>query len=151
MEDLRLRVFREGEPEQLYSGALKEDTVWSPELSPIRVSSDLLIPEGVTLTILPGTSVEFMDGAGVTVRGQLRALGTEGQRIYFASQRFVAQRWGGLRFENTMAHNVLNYVTIEWTLVKAGIHLEQSRLDMRGGASTATYKRYHCRLVTPFP
>ena len=142
LEDLRLRVFREGEPEQLYSGALKEDTVWSPELSPIRVSSDLLIPEGVTLTILPGTSVEFMDGAGVTVRGQLRALGTEGQRIYFASQRFVAQRWGGLRFENTMAHNVLNYVTIEWTLVKAGIHLEQSRLDMRGGRWIGAYSSF---------
>jgi hypothetical protein len=139
IEQFRFRVFREGEPDNLYSGELAQDTVWSPEKGPIRIESDLIIPVGVTLTILPGTSVEFMQGAGMTVRGQLKALGTEDQRIYFSSQRLVAQRWGGLKFENTMEHNELNYVTIEWTLVKAGIHLDQSRLDIRGGRWIGAY------------
>jgi hypothetical protein len=139
IDHLRLRVFREGEPDVLYSGTLTKNIVWSPEVSPVRVEGDLIVPVGVTLTILPGTSVEFMQGAGMTVRGQLRALGTKDQRIYFASQRFAAQRWGGLKFENTMEHNELNYVTIEWTLVKAGIHLDQSRLDIRGGRWIGAY------------
>ncbi len=142
LEQLRIRVFKEGEPDILYSGVLAEDTVWSPATSPIRVENDLIIPQGVTLTILPGTSVEFMQGAGLIVRGQLKALGTESNRIYFAAQRFAAQRWGGLRFESTMEHNELNYVTIEWTLAKAGIHLEQSRLDIMGGRWIGAYNSF---------
>lgn len=142
LEQLRIRVFRGGEPEILYSGELTEDTVWSSAASPIRVETDLIIPAGVTLTILPGTSVEFMQGAGMIVRGQLKALGTEGQRIYFSAQRLVAQRWGGLKFENTMEQNELHYVTFEWALVKAGIHLDQSRLEIQGGRWVGAYSSF---------
>jgi len=141
MESLRLRVFFEGENAPQFSGELQGDTVWSPAASPIQVETDLIVPEGVTLTVLPGTSVEFLAGSKLTVRGTLKVLGTPDNRVYFSAQRFAAQRWGGIHFDHTMQHNELNNVTIEWT-ISPGINVDHSRLDITGGRWIGAYNSF---------
>lgn len=72
---------------------IKSDTIWSGEVS---VEEDVLIPEGVTLTILPGTTIrvlpsessktdpEFMSPlTEITIRGTLAADGKAGSPITF--------------------------------------------------------------------
>lgn len=47
------------------------------------VTSVLGVPEGITLTIEPGTVIKFKDGSGLRVDGQLIAVGEPGNMITF--------------------------------------------------------------------
>ena len=75
------------------------DTVWTADEGPYRVTADIAVAEGATLTIEPGTTVEFVDGASLQVRGRLEANDT-GERVVFESFRedgnASAGAWGGL-------------------------------------------------------
>lgn len=48
---------------------------------PYLVTSDLVVPENVTLTIEPGVIVNFVPSVGIRVRGLFYAKGTPSQRI----------------------------------------------------------------------
>ncbi len=69
-----------------HSGALAEDTVWSNELLHV-ISSDVIIPNGVKLTVEPGTIIKFASKRGLTIQsgGQLLAQGTVAQPVTFTS------------------------------------------------------------------
>ncbi|HPM84808.1 MAG TPA: FG-GAP-like repeat-containing protein, partial [Candidatus Anammoximicrobium sp.] len=66
-------------------GALTEDTTWTPENGAIVVTSTIYVPEGITLTIQPGTIVKFAAGAGIHVHGTLLAAGTAASPVVFTS------------------------------------------------------------------
>jgi RHS repeat-associated protein len=70
------------------SGRLAKDTVWGPVGSPYVIRDDFAVPEGVALTLLPGTVVKF-DGqfARISVSGQLISLGRPGRTVVFTSYR----------------------------------------------------------------
>ncbi|MDG1892734.1 MAG: CotH kinase family protein [Verrucomicrobiota bacterium] len=141
VEEQRIRVLHEGSKTRQYAGKLQENLVWMPGSSPIGVTSDLIIPEGLTLTVLPGTSVEFAADAGLLVRGRLQVLGTEDHRVFFSTHRFAKQRWSGIRFEDTMQPSRLDYVTLEWS-VSPGIQLNHARLDMTGCRWIGAYNSF---------
>jgi subtilisin family serine protease len=63
---------------QELSGILLRDTTFTPDKNWV-ISNSLRISTGVTLTILPGTSVEVL--AGVDNRGKVIAIGTPEKRI----------------------------------------------------------------------
>jgi len=63
---------------QELSGILLRDTTFTPDKNWV-ISNSLRISTGVTLTILPGTSVEIL--AGVDNRGKVIAIGTPEKRI----------------------------------------------------------------------
>ena len=63
-------------------GVLKEDMILTPDKNYI-VTSLLGVPEGITLTILPGTTLKFKDGTGLNVAGTLIADGEPGKMITF--------------------------------------------------------------------
>lgn len=63
-------------------GVLKEDMTLYPDKHYI-VPSSLGVPEGRTLTILPGVTLKFKDGAGITVDGNLEAHGEPDNMITF--------------------------------------------------------------------
>ena len=68
------------------SGTLTNDTTWTAGGSPYVVTGSLSIPEGVTLTINPGTVVKFDHVyADLTVHGTLLAQGTSDAPIVFTS------------------------------------------------------------------
>jgi hypothetical protein len=74
---------------------LTSDTVWSGEIS---ISEDILVPQGITLTVRPGTIIrvyrsentkmepEYMSPlTEITVRGKLKAEGTSEKPVEFMS------------------------------------------------------------------
>jgi hypothetical protein len=91
---------------------------WSPANGPYRVAGNITVATGQSLTIQPGTSVFFADGARLTVNGLLTAVGTDTQRIRFthdpAGTNGTAATWGGVYFANTTQANKLSYTDVEF-------------------------------------
>ena len=97
-------------------GAITHDTTWKGR---VLVAGDVLVPEGVTLTIAPGTDVMFMSSESskiepaflsmqteIMVRGRLVAVGEKGKEITFgpAPEDINGKRpergdWGGVIFD----------------------------------------------------
>lgn len=105
---------------QSIGGLLSQDTTLKAEEGPWRVSSNLVVPTGKTLTIEPGTSLYFDSGAGITVRpgGTLQALGDRYLPIRFGIQPGQSERWDGLRFnapsgQQSTTPNLLRHVVME--------------------------------------
>ena len=65
------------------SGALSGDTTWAAGV--YRVTSNVTINGGASLTILPGVIVKFDSNVQLIVNGTLNALGTPGSPIVFTS------------------------------------------------------------------
>ena len=107
------------------SGVLEGDTVW--EGRPYRIEGEVIVPEDATLTIRPGATLWFLEGARLTVFGQLRAEGTAAERIRMVAdpaQAWVPDfhpslpdgppRWHGVRFEQSASRrNLLSHVDLE--------------------------------------
>ncbi len=69
---------------QVLQGVLPEDRTCGPSGNPWLVAQDLIIPEGITLTILPGTILKVYEGAGIQIEGGvLFAEGTSLNPIIF--------------------------------------------------------------------
>ena len=68
------------------SGTLNGNTVWMGNRV-IRVTGDVTVPSGTTLTVMPGAVVKFDEGMSLTVNGggTLNAIGTRAQPIVFTS------------------------------------------------------------------
>ncbi|HUT12474.1 MAG TPA: lamin tail domain-containing protein [Thermoguttaceae bacterium] len=109
-------------------GELLGDTVWRPQNGQYRVASQLTVPAGSTLTIMPGTTVFFDDGASLLVEGRLDAQGTPDALIHFTRSP-GATSWNGIRFNNTMADNRITYAVAQYsTRVDGMIELDASNL-----------------------
>jgi len=77
------------------SGILSENTTLYSGHT-YYVEDDLLVNEGVTLTIEPGTRLEFAEGKGLTSIGKLIARGTVENPIMFTSHH-GGERWSVLQ------------------------------------------------------
>ncbi|XP_045768313.1 protein bark beetle isoform X2 [Maniola jurtina] len=60
-------------------------TVWKADGSPYLLRDDLLVERDAELVIEPGVEVKFAPMIGITVRGQLVAIGEAGKNITFTS------------------------------------------------------------------
>ncbi|HKZ89924.1 MAG TPA: hypothetical protein VJ300_06675, partial [Thermoplasmata archaeon] len=60
---------------RVVSGPIVADEVWGPVDSPFLVVGDVTVRAGVTLTILPGTTVRFDPSRALYVEGLLTADG----------------------------------------------------------------------------
>jgi len=89
---------------------LTSDTVWSNE---VLVEEDILVPEGVTLTVLPGTVVRVLPSDStktdpeyvsrrteITIRGSLEVQGKQDAPVVFTMAESVEKRlldsWAGI-------------------------------------------------------
>ncbi|MHA2282151.1 MAG: right-handed parallel beta-helix repeat-containing protein [Promethearchaeota archaeon] len=116
-------------------GVITEDTTWQGH---IYVQEDVIVPQGVTLTILPGTFVEFKHSRGYKnlnrvglfiVEGTIKAIGTPDQQIWFTSdaEQPINGDWGGILCANT--HNsVFKYVIVEFPFL--GFESTQSNISI---------------------
>jgi len=115
-------------------GFIAQDTTWTQANSPYATLGNIIVQEGVTLTIEPGVTVQFDSGHSLTIEGTLIARGTDKQGIKFTpkgEQKLGA--WGGILFEasstdaefddagNYISGSILQYCTVEFatTAVKA--------------------------------
>ncbi|MDZ4783978.1 MAG: lamin tail domain-containing protein [Planctomycetia bacterium] len=99
---------------QLIGGALAGNTILAPWRGPYVVTGDVTVPTGATLTVLPGTTVFFQTGTGITFNGgQLLAEGTEHETIRFTRVP-GGGNWDGLQFSGSMLDNRLTHAVIEY-------------------------------------
>lgn len=105
-----------GAPQKRIAGRLPEDTTLTKEGGPYDIPCDLIVPEGVTLTIEPGVELLFDyaqgpqnwswsdRGAGLVVYGTLIARGTPEGKIVFRSSREInpgPADWKGTTFADS--------------------------------------------------
>lgn len=73
--------------------------VWTTRALPYKIACDVTIPDGDTLFIEPGVTVEFLGDYKMTVNGTLLAEGTDNDRIEFWTDTSTnPDRWSGVRF-----------------------------------------------------
>lgn len=138
----RVAIYEPGELTEKSIGLVEinEDAVWRGR---IRITGDVLVKEGVTLTIMPGTVVRFdtlepkleadggrnmlgldspyFPGAEIIVRGRIIAVGTTDSPIVFTSSDRAAKPgvWGAINLLGSNG-NVIEYCRIFYAY--NGIH-----------------------------
>ncbi|MCX6875118.1 MAG: right-handed parallel beta-helix repeat-containing protein [Verrucomicrobia bacterium] len=97
-------------------GNLTGNTVWSLANSPYHVVGDVTVSAGVSLTIEPGTRVEFEGYFKLQIDGTLVAEGTPGNPIVFTSSKATPTRgdWQGLKFRSTRWDSSLRNAVVEY-------------------------------------
>jgi hypothetical protein len=104
------------------AGAISEPTTWAADV--VRVTGDVLVEAEATLTIAPGTIVEFAGFYRVLVNGRLWAVGEPEQRIAFRpAAGFAAEGWDGVDFHNIPAQlgwSRLEHCLFEGAVARAG-------------------------------
>lgn len=96
------------------AGTISSSTTWSNQGIPYRFSGEPTISNG-TVTIAPGTTLEFLSGHGLSVveEGTLRAIGEEGNEILFTSTIANSDSWRGIAFNTASQDNALENVVVE--------------------------------------
>jgi len=111
-------------------GELSGDTIWRPEDGQYRIAGNLTVPAAYTLTIMPGTTVFFGQGAQLIVEGRLVAEGLPEANIHFAPAS-TATGWEGVHFVNTTADNRITHAVIRGSTRTDGmIDVDNSRLTI---------------------
>ena len=75
----------------VYSQAITGNTTWTIQNSPYFLQGNVVVNNGITLTIQPGVTVNF-DGYQLTIAGTLKAQGSIGMVIVFSSSGSSNQR-----------------------------------------------------------
>ena len=88
-------------------GLISKDMTLTADKSYL-VTTNLAIPEGVTLTIQPGTTVMFDEGTGISCNGRLVAKGEIGNMITLTS-RVAGEYWNGINSEDTIEYSKIMY------------------------------------------
>ncbi len=121
--------FNQGEPQESPDGSLKEDTIWTSQEGPYKITGELTIASGITLTIMPGTTVFFEPNAKIIINGTLIAEGTQNELIRFTRTPDTSGTWNGLQFVDTASDNRITYAVLEYGQTNDGmIGLVNSKL-----------------------
>ncbi|MCM1066722.1 MAG: S8 family serine peptidase [Muribaculaceae bacterium] len=88
-------------------GVLREDMTLYPDQHYI-VTTNFAVPEGVTLTILPGTTIKMKDGTSFAVGGKIIANGEPGNMITFTKADLGLGDVNGIVF----GENKVSYIQI---------------------------------------
>ena len=98
-----------------HGGALAENTTLPTSIYPYDIANDIIVPAGVTLTIEPGSMLQFRADRYLRVNegGRLLAEGTVTQPITFTVQG--GSYWGGILFDRTQEDNRIRHAVVEYT------------------------------------
>jgi len=126
------------------SGPITSNTLWTVANSPYVVTGNILVMEGVTLTIQPGVEVRFDASKALQVNGTLVARGTVTDSIRFTSNTTQTPgAWGNVYFHDNSADVVLddagNYLggcMLEFCIVEFGGNIEGTGVEMLRSASS---------------
>lgn len=113
--------------DRLRGEVITADTRWAAD-RPRQIFDSLVVAPGVTLTIDPGVTLYFHDGAYMNVRGSLKALGEAGKPVQMCGDRtgnvvtdisfdLMSRQWEGLYFASTSRDNAMAYTEVRntWT------------------------------------
>ncbi|MCD6303800.1 MAG: hypothetical protein J7M21_02420, partial [Planctomycetes bacterium] len=123
------------------TGSLTEDTVWSPQDGQYRISGELTVPDGVTLTIMPGTTVFFESAGKLIVNGTLTAGADDGPPVRFVHYPGTST-WSGIRFIDSMNGSAIRNAILEYVDDDDGIiSLVNSELTLAGSTLDHAHRR----------
>jgi hypothetical protein len=108
------------------SGIITSDTTWSAANSPYIVTGNILVQEGVTLTIEPGVMIKFEGEYYIRIIGNLSAEGTAASIITFTSNNENIV-WERIEIKDSN-NSVLRFCKIEQAVV--GISLINSTVTV---------------------
>jgi hypothetical protein len=98
------------------TGNITSNTTWNVAGSPYRLTGNVIVNTGVTLTIDPGVLVQGNDLRELRVNGNLQAIGTMAQPITFTSflDSSTAQ-WAGILFQGATAAGTLEHCEVRFS------------------------------------
>lgn len=109
-------------------GTISSNTTWSGD---VLITCDVSVANGITLTIDPGTKVNFLGKYHLNIDGRLMAVGTQDSVIIFKCYNPI-EGWYGIDFYNTSSSNDTS--KIEYCKIKNGRADGSIAQDMYGGA-----------------
>jgi predicted outer membrane repeat protein/parallel beta-helix repeat protein len=97
-------------------GTISQNTVWNTNF--VNVNCDVIIPSGVTLTINPGTIVEFQGNYKIVCNGgSIKAIGNIIDSVKFRPAN-ISTGWGGVRITGASADSsVFDYTGFSYAKV----------------------------------
>ncbi len=119
------------------SGTVAQNVTWAGSVS---VVGTVTVNSGVTLTILPGTTVSFASGTSLVVNGTLNANGTSASPI-----TFTGSGWGSIVFNgsgangSTMSYANINYGTEVDVTSANNITIQNSSITNSSGNGIYVY------------
>lgn len=119
-------------PRSLTNTVITENAVWTPgnPAQPYVIAGNLVVSAGITLTLMPGAELVFMDGAGLQVLGSLEIDGATDNPVHLTAQTEMPGRWLGLSADSASAQLRISNANIKWA--SAGIRVENgATLDLR--------------------
>jgi hypothetical protein len=99
-------------PQVCPANTICSDTNWRIAGSPYLVTNSLTIAPNATLTIEPGVTVKFAEGAGLTIQGHLLADGTSASPVWFRSLT-ETNNWNGLGATGNNASLTLRHADVQ--------------------------------------
>ena len=113
------------------SGSIASDASWTAEEGPYLISGSVTIAPDASLSIGPGTSVFFAEGARLRVRGQLVAEGTDLEPVRFTRSPGSSGTWNGIQFARSDNPNVIRHAILEHGVTTDGmIGLDNSTIEI---------------------
>ena len=101
-----------------------------------NVSNTLTVPEGDSLIIEPGVTLNFNTDAAFIINGYLKAEGTGADSIIF---RPINDDWTGIRFQQSSHISTIKYGSII-SIKETGIIVEESSLSLSNSSITTKKK-----------
>ncbi|WP_436931890.1 right-handed parallel beta-helix repeat-containing protein [Halosimplex halobium] len=113
---------------------ISNDETWTPGEGPYRVTDDITVSNGTLLTIEPGTTVEFVEGGSLIIKGELVAGQNSSENVQFTTlyDDASAGNWDGLIIQGSAQ---LNNVSINKPA--------RGLVVNNGGAAEATSIQFH--------
>jgi len=98
------------------SGIIAANTIWTVGNSPYIVTGNLLVNEGINLTIEPGVTVKFNKAVYLKTDGTLYAVGTESNKIIFTANNVTPTSgyWKELKFSDKSQNSILKHCLITY-------------------------------------
>ncbi|TVQ96785.1 MAG: hypothetical protein EA399_15130, partial [Desulfovibrionales bacterium] len=96
------------------SGTIAANTTWGPAGATYRVTGNVTVNQGVTLTVQPGVRVEFVQQRALFVIGKLVAVGTSAQPIRFTGATEGTPGWWGGVYVTGSGSAELEHCTIAY-------------------------------------
>ncbi|MCR4438380.1 MAG: hypothetical protein NUW13_04980, partial [candidate division KSB1 bacterium] len=96
-------------------GNVTQNTVWEGDRHYI-VTSDIVVPTGVTLAIEPGAVIRFDGYYKLRVEGRLISIGEEKSMIVFTSNMENPKQgdWNRIEFNQAEGDSKLSWARVEW-------------------------------------
>lgn len=97
-------------------GTLSQNEVWTSAGSPYLVSTNLIIPLGLTLTIQEGVEVRFAYRVGIQVDGNLDVAGTAMSPVILTADDAAPaiNDWNGIAANTSTSVVTLDHATVQW-------------------------------------